>query len=72
MNLFLVESGAMTDMFINLARDRIKIAKGSEKSVEVYLVPIVDALMFHLETNGKSRRDKVKMQLLLYTGVRVS
>jgi len=72
MNLFLVESGAMTDMVINLTRDRIKIAKGSEKQIEVYPDAIVDALMFHLETNAKSLRDKVMMQLLLYTGVRVS
>ncbi len=72
LNLFLVESGQMNDMVINLARDRIKIAKGSEKQVETYLDDIVDALMFHLEMNVKSLRDKVMMQLLLYTGVRVS
>jgi site-specific recombinase XerD len=28
--------------------------------------------MFHLETKPKSLRDKVMIQLLLYTGVRVS
>ncbi len=72
MNLYIIESGQMMDMVINLARDRIKIAKGSEKHVEVYSDAIVDSLMFHLETNAKSLRDKVMMELLLYTGVRVS
>jgi integrase/recombinase XerD len=71
-NIQLIDSGAMTDMVINLARDRIKIAKGSEHQVQVYLDNYIDALMFHLETKPKSLRDKVMVQLLLYTGVRVS
>ncbi len=71
-NIYLIDAKTMTDMVINLGRDRIKIAKGSEKQVETYSDAIIEALMFHLESNPKSLRDKVMMQLLLYTGVRVS
>lgn len=71
-NVHLIESGKMTDSVINLGRDRIKIAKGSEKQVETFTDDVVDALLFHLETKAKELRDKVVIQLLLYTGVRVS
>ncbi len=62
----------MTESVINLARDRIKIAKGSEKPVEVYSSAVVEVLQFHLETKVKNLRDKVLVELLFYTGVRVS
>lgn len=71
-NVHLIESGDMTDMVINLGRDRIKIAKGSEKQVETFSAGILDALMFHLESKSNAIRDKVVIELLLYTGVRVS
>ncbi len=57
---------------INLGRDRIKIAKGSEKPVEVYPPAVLDTLLFHLETNAKNLRDKVLVQLLLLSGIRGS
>ncbi len=71
-NVHLIESGDMTDMVINLGRDRIKIAKGSEKQVETFSADILDALIFHLESKSKAIRDKAVIELLLYTGVRVS
>lgn len=71
-NQYLIESGTMTEKVIDLGRDRIKIAKGSEKPVEVYSDDVIDTLLFHLETKEKAIRDKVIIQLLLYTGVRVS
>ncbi len=71
-NEFLISKEYMTESVINLGRDRIKIAKGSEKSVEVYPSAVVDALQFHLESNAKSLRDKVLVQLLLLSGIRVS
>jgi integrase/recombinase XerD len=58
-NIYLIESGKMTDHVINLGRDRIKIAKGSEKQVETFTDDVVDALLFHLETKAKELRDKV-------------
>jgi integrase/recombinase XerD len=71
-NDFLINKEHMTESVINLGRDRIKIAKGSEKPVEVYSPAVVEALLFHLETKAKNLRDKVLVHLLLYTGVRVS
>jgi len=71
-NNFLIDSNFMSELVLNLGRDRIKIAKGSEKPVEVFQPAVVDVLLFHLETKAKHLRDKVLVHLLLYTGVRVS
>lgn len=71
-NIHLIESGIMTNMVINLGRDRIKIAKGSEKEVETLSDAVVETLLFHLVSMAKSFRDKVIVEILLYTGVRVS
>jgi len=70
-NDFLMHEGIMTEKVVELGRDRIKIAKGSEKPVEFYTEETVESLMFHLE-KSKVIRDKVVVQLLLFTGVRVS
>lgn len=71
-NLFLIEINAMTEKVVDLGRDRIKIAKGSEKPVEVLGAEALESLLLHLESKAKSIRDKVIVYLLLYTGVRVS
>lgn len=70
-NDFLIHQGIMTEKVVDLGRDRIKIAKGSEKPVEVYSNETVESLLFHME-NAKQLRDKVIVQLLLFTRVRVS
>lgn len=49
----------MSELVLNLGRDRIKIARGSEKPVEVLSPHVIDALLFHLETKAKNLRDKV-------------
>ncbi len=68
---FLIEKGYTKDPVVDLCRDRVKIAKGSEKPVEVYDENLIDRLMFYIEEKV-SQRDKVIIQLLFYTGVRVS
>lgn len=70
-NEFLIHQGIISEKVVDLGRDRIKIAKGSEKPVEVYPDELVEKLMFHLEKSN-NLRDKVVVQLLLLTGVRVS
>ena len=70
-NDFLIHEGIMAEKVVDLGRDRIKIAKGSEKPVEVYSDELVEKLMFHLEKSN-NMRDKVVVQVLLLTGVRVS
>lgn len=70
-NDFLIHEGVMIDKVVELGRDRVKIAKGSEKPVEVYSDETLESLLFHLE-KVKDIRDKVIVKLLLFTGVRVS
>lgn len=57
-NDFLIHEDIMEDKVVDLGRDRIKIAKGSEKPVEVYSEETVESLLFHME-NVKHIRDKV-------------
>ncbi len=56
-NEYLIDKGDMTELVLNLGRDRIKITRGSEKPVEVLSPAVVDTLLFHLETKAKQRRN---------------
>lgn len=58
-NDFLIHENIMKEKVVELGRDRIKIAKGSEKPVEVLSDDVIDVLLFHLEAKSKSIRDKV-------------
>lgn len=72
-NDFLRTKGAVTESFIQLKRDRIKIAAGSEDSVDALSEEQVEKLLFYVENRNKvSTRNKLIVYLLLYTGVRVS
>lgn len=72
-NDFLRTKGHLSESFIQLRRDRIKIAAGSEDNVDALSDEQVEQLLFYVE-NGKkvSPRNKLIVYLLLYTGVRVS
>lgn len=73
LNHYLVKRGSMDEVVIDIKRDRIKIANGSERQVEVYDEKLVDKLLFYIEDKRKvSIRDKMIVLLLLYTEVRVS
>jgi integrase/recombinase XerD len=71
-NHWLVEEGLTTEIVVDLRKDKVKIAGGSEKQVEVLPDKVVDKLLFFVEGNKVSRRDKTIILTLLYTGVRVS
>lgn len=72
-NDFLRTKGVITESFIQLKRDRIKIAAGSEDDVEALSEEQVEHLLFYVEKRNKvSARNKLIVYLLLYTGVRVS
>jgi integrase/recombinase XerD len=72
-NDFLRTKGVVEESFIELKRDRIKIAAGSEESVDVLSEEQVEKLLFYVEDRRKvSTRNKLIVYLLLYTGVRVS
>lgn len=70
---FLRINGIVDASFIQLKRDQIKIAAGSEASVDALTDEQVEALLFYVENRNKvSIRNKLIVYLLLYTGVRVS
>lgn len=72
-NDFLRIKGVVSETFIQLRRDRIKIAAGSEDSVDALSEEQVEKLLFYVENRNKvSTRNKLIVYLLLYTGVRVS
>jgi integrase/recombinase XerD len=72
-NDFLRTKGIVNESFIQLKRDRIKIAAGSEDNVEALSDEQVEQLLFYVENSNKvSTRNKLIVYLLLYTGVRVS
>lgn len=72
-NDFLRTKGVISESFIQLKRDRIKIAAGSEDNVEALSEEQVEHLLFYVENRSKvSTRNKLIVYLLLYTGVRVS
>nr|WP_031307681.1 tyrosine-type recombinase/integrase [Mesobacillus boroniphilus] len=72
-NDFLRTKGIISESFIQLKRDRIKIAAGSEDNVEALSEEQVEQLLFYVENRNKvSTRNKQIVYLLLYTGVRVS
>lgn len=70
---FLRTKGVISESFIQLKRDRIKIAAGSEDDVEALSEEQVEQLLFYVENRSKvGTRNKLIVYLLLYTGVRVS
>ncbi|WP_240371374.1 tyrosine-type recombinase/integrase [Anoxybacteroides rupiense] len=72
-NDFLRTEGIVNESFIQLKRDRIKIADGSEESVDALSEEQVEKLLFYVEDRQKvTLRNKLIVYLLLYTGVRVS
>ena len=72
-NDFLRTKGFLSESFIQLKRDRIKIAAGSEDNVDALSDEQVEQLLFYVKNRNKvSSRNKLIVYLLLYTGVRVS
>ncbi|WP_433744955.1 tyrosine-type recombinase/integrase [Falsibacillus pallidus] len=72
-NDFLQKKGIVSESYIQLKRDRVVIAAGSEHVVTALSEEEVEKLLFYLEDHTKvSIRNKLIVYLLLYTGVRVS
>lgn len=47
-NRFLIEKNVMMEMVVDYKRDRVKIAKGSEKPVEVYDEKLIGKLLYQI------------------------
>ena len=72
-NDFLQRKGLVNESYIQLKRDKVKIAAGSEHVVTALSEKEVEKLLFYLEDDTKvSHRNKLIVYILLYTGVRVS
>jgi len=72
-NLFLNEAGATPDVVVHPGKDRVKVALGSERQVEVFSDEEVERILFHTQDRKRcSSRDALVVTLLIYTGVRVS
>lgn len=72
-NDFLRMKGIVSESFIQIKRDRVKVAAGSEHVVTALSDKEVEQLLFYLEDSAKiSIRNKLIGYLLLYTGVRVT
>ena len=72
-NNFLIAKGYMQENVIDLKKDRVKIAMGSEHQVEVYTDNQLERLQFYIQNQKKvSIRDKMIIKILMFTGVRSS
>ncbi|EZH66277.1 integrase [Bacillaceae bacterium JMAK1] len=70
---FLYSRGSLTQRFIELKRDRVQVASGSDHVVTALSEEQIERLLFFIEDGSKvSVRNKLIIYLLLYTGVRVT
>jgi integrase/recombinase XerD len=72
-NQYLIKNGLAEETVVDLRKDRMKVAFGSEKQVEVFSEKQVEMMLFYIQKHEKvSNRDRMIILLLMYTGVRVS
>lgn len=72
-NDFLQVKGVVTDSFIQLRKDRVPVATGSERVVQAMTDEEVERVLFFVQDSAKvSVRNRLIVYLLLYTAVRVS
>jgi len=72
-NDFLQEKEIVSESFIQLRRDRVPVATGSERVVEALSEEEIEKVLFYVNEPSKvSIRNRLIVYLLLYTAVRVS
>jgi integrase/recombinase XerD len=70
-NRWLIDQGLTAADVVDLRKDKVKTAAGSEKQVEVFSEKQLERLLFCIQGDANVR-DKAIVLTLLYTGVRVS
>lgn len=70
-NRWLIDRGMTVDAVVDLRKDRVKTAAGSEKQVEVFSEKQPERLLFCIQGEANTR-DRAIVLTLLYTGIRVS
>lgn len=72
-NYFLIDKGYMQENIVDFKRDRVNVATGSEHQVDVLTENQCERLLFYIQNQKKvNLRDKMIIELLMFTGVRVS
>lgn len=72
-NKYLVDNDYAKDVVVDIAKDSVKLAYGSERQVEVLTESQVEKILFYIQNDEKvSKRNRMIILLLLYTGLRVS
>lgn len=72
-NTFLIDNKYCNEHVVNPIRDKIKVAEGSEREVEVLTEEETEKLMFYISDRRKvDVRKSLVVTLLLYTGLRVT
>ncbi|NMM65127.1 tyrosine-type recombinase/integrase [Clostridium sp. P21] len=71
-NQYLIDKGYVNEIAVDLKKDKVKIAAGSEGEVEVYNDDEIEKLIFYIQSDAVTSRDRMIILMLLYTGVRVS
>ena len=69
---YLLEKGVLKSPIVHPRRDRIAIATGSEREVEAFMDEEVTRILFHAQQPSFSLRNRLIVEILLYTGLRVS
>ena len=72
LNQFLIDENYITEQVVDLRKDKLKLAAGSEKEVEVLTNEEIEKLLFYIQSEEVTSRDSLIIILLLYTGLRVS
>lgn len=57
---------------MDLKKDKLKVAAGSEAEVEIFTDSEVEKILFYIQSDEISERNRLILCMLLYTGVRVS
>lgn len=71
-NQFLMDEKYITEKVVDLRKDKLKLAAGSEKEVEVFTNEEIEKLLFYIQSEEVTSRDRLIIHLLLYSGIRVS
>lgn len=71
-NQFLMDKEYLTEQIVDLKKDKVKVAVGSEQEVEVFTDAEIEKLLFYVQSEEVTSRDRLIILMLLYTGVRVS
>lgn len=71
-NQYLIYKNYILEQVVDLRKDKVKIASGSEKEVEILDDNEIEKLLFYIQSDEVTARDRMIIYFLLYTGVRVS